>query len=215
MRSRRTSAAPAKPRDEPFVTGNRAAGVIARLRALFSKEVRALEAMDLSEAAREVIALSLSDFQRHRVVLRSELADDLPTITGDRIQLQQVILNLLHNATDAMSNVHDRHRRLLIRTERESAGRVRLTVRDDGVGLDPQAMNKLFDAFYTTKSSGMGIGLSISRSIIDRHGGRLWAEPNDGPGAAFSFSIPCDAGSVADGDSAMTARGQATDTKVS
>ena len=146
--------------------------------------------MDLNEVTREVIALSLSDLQRNRVVLQSELAEDLPAITGDRIQLQQVILNLLRNASDAMVDVHDRPRQLLIRTEREDGDRVRVSVRDAGVGVDPQSMNKLFDAFYTTKSDGMGIGLSVSRSIIERHHGRLWAEPNDGPGATFSFSIP-------------------------
>ena len=113
-----------------------------------------------------------------------------PTITGDRIQLQQVILNLLRNASDAMVGVDDRPRQLLIRTERENGDRVRVSVRDAGVGVDPRSMNKLFDSFYTTKSEGMGVGLSVSRSIIERHHGRLWAEPNDGPGATFSFSIP-------------------------
>jgi PAS domain S-box-containing protein len=170
--------------------GNRAADVVTRLRALFSKKDLTLEPLDLNEATREVIALSSSDLQRNRVILQSELADDLPAITGDRIQLQQVILNLLRNASDAMVGVRDRPRRLLIRTERESADRVRLTVRDAGVGLDRQSMDKLFDAFYTTKSGGMGIGLSVSRSIVEGHHGRLWAEPNDGPGASFLFSLP-------------------------
>ena len=170
--------------------GNRASDVITRLRALFSKKEFTLESLDLNEATREVIALSLSELQRNRVVLQSELADDLPNVTGDRIQLQQVILNLLRNASDAMVDVHDRPRQLLIRTEREDGDRVRVSVRDAGVGVDAQSMNKLFDAFYTTKSDGMGIGLSVSRSIIERHHGRLWAEPNDGPGATFSFSIP-------------------------
>jgi signal transduction histidine kinase len=123
-------------------------------------------------------------------VLQSDLADELPTVTGDRIQLQQVVLNLLRNASDAMMGVDDRPRQLLIRTQRDSPDRVRVTVRDAGVGLDRQSMDKLFDAFYTTKSGGMGIGLSVSRSIVERHQGRLWAEPNDGPGATFSFSIP-------------------------
>ena len=150
-----------------------------------------LEPLDLNEATREVVALSLSELQRNRIVLQSEFADDLPTITGDRIQLQQVMLNLLRNASDAMVAVDDRPRQLLIRTERDEGDRVRLTVRDAGVGLDPQSMSKLFDAFYTTKTDGMGIGLSVSRSIIERHQGRLWAEPNDdGPGATFSFWIP-------------------------
>ena len=170
--------------------GNRASDVITRLRALFSKKELTLEPLDLNEATREVIALSLGDLQRGRVALQSELASDLPTITGDRIQLQQVILNLLRNALDAMADVHDRSRHLLIRTERENGDRVRVSVRDAGVGVDRQSMNKLFDAFYTTKSDGMGIGLSVSRSIVARHHGRLWVEPNDGPGATFSFSIP-------------------------
>jgi signal transduction histidine kinase len=170
--------------------GNRASDVITRLRALFSTEEFTLELLDLNEATREVIALSLSDLERNRVVLQSKLAEDLPTITADRIQLQQVILNLLRNASDAMVDVDDRPRRLLLRTEREDGDRVRVSVRDVGVGVDPQNVNKLLDAFYTTKSDGMGIGLSVSRSIIERHHGHLWAEPNDGPGATFSFSIP-------------------------
>jgi PAS domain S-box-containing protein len=174
--------------------GNRAADVITRLRALFSKKEFTLESLDLNEAAREVVALSLSDLQRNRIVLRSEFADDLPLITGDRIQLQQVMLNLLRNASDAMVGVDDRPRHVLIRTERDQGDRVRLTVRDAGVGLDPQTMSKLFDAFYTTKAEGMGIGLSVSRSIIERHHGRLWAEPNQvSPGATFSFWIPSQA----------------------
>jgi PAS domain S-box-containing protein len=169
---------------------NRASDVITRVRALFSKKEFTLEPLDLNDATREVIALSSSDLQRNRVTLQAEFADDLPTITGDRVQLQQVILNLLRNASDAMAGVDDRPRHLLVRTQRESADRVRLTVRDAGVGIDPRNRGKLFDAFYTTKSGGMGIGLSVSRSIIERHDGRLWAEENDGPGAAFSFSIP-------------------------
>ena len=177
---------------------NRASDVITRLRALFSQEDLTLELLDLNEVTREVIALSLSDLQGNRVALQSELAEDLPPITGDRIQLQQVVLNLLRNASDAMVDVHDRPRLLLIRTKREDGDRVRLSVRDAGVGVDPQSMHKLLDAFYTTKSDGMGIGLSISRSIIERHRGRLWAEPNDGPGATFSFSIPTDPESVMD-----------------
>ena len=171
--------------------GNRASDVITRLRALFTKKEFTLETLDLNEAAREVVALSLSELQRNRIVLQSEFADDLPLITGDRIQLQQVMLNLLRNASDAMAGVDDRPRHLLIRTERDEGDRVRLTVRDAGVGLDPQTLNKLFDAFFTTKADGMGIGLSVSRSIIERHHGRLWAEPNDvSPGATFSFWIP-------------------------
>src|SRR5262249_38303495 len=131
------------------------------------------------------------------VILQSELADDLPPVTCDRIQVQQVFLNLLRNASEAMLGVEGRPRQLLIKTERENGDYVRVTVRDAGVGLDPQIRDKLFDAFATTKSGGMGIGLSVSRSIIERHHGRLWAEPNDGPGATFSFSIPLGPASVA------------------
>jgi signal transduction histidine kinase len=139
-----------------------------------------------------VVALLLSELQRNRVMLQSELAHDLPAVTGDRVQLQQVILNLLRNASDAMVDVHDRPRHLLISTEREDGDHVRLSVRDNGVGVDPQDIDKLLDAFYTTKSDGMGIGLSVSRSIVERHHGLLWAEPNDGPGVTFSISIPTD-----------------------
>jgi signal transduction histidine kinase len=178
--------------------GNRASDVITRLRALFSKGKLTLELLDLNEATRELMALSLSDLERNRVVLQLELAENIPAITADRIQLQQVILNLLRNASDAMVDVHDRPRQLLIKTEQEDGDRVRVSVRDAGVGVDPQRVNKLLDPFYTTKSDGMGIGLSVSRSIIERHHGRLWAELNDGPGATFSFSIPCSQESVTD-----------------
>jgi PAS domain S-box-containing protein len=170
--------------------GSRASDVITRLRALFTKKDYSVETMDLNESTGEVIALSLSELRRNQVIIRQELADDLPPVTGDRVQLQQVILNLVLNASEAMRDVDDRPRLLVIRTERDEHDHVRLSVRDAGVGFDPQAMSRLFDAFYTTKSGGMGIGLSVSRSIIERHQGRLWATPNDGPGATFAFSIP-------------------------
>jgi len=170
--------------------GNRASDVITRLRALFSKKDSIAERVDLNDATREVIALSLSEFQRNRVILRYELADDLPLVTGDRVQLQQVILNLLRNGSDAMNTVQNRPRELLVRTERDEGDGALLSVKDAGIGFDPQSMGKLFQAFYTTKNDGMGIGLSVSRSIIEQHDGRLWATPNDGPGATFSFSIP-------------------------
>jgi signal transduction histidine kinase len=178
--------------------GNRASDVITRLRSLFSKKEFHLEPLDLNEATREVIALSLSELQRNRVIVQSDLADDLPLITGDRVQLQQVLMNLLLNASDAMVGVNDRPRHLLIRTESEGGDHVRATVRDAGVGIERQGMDKVFDAFYTTKSGGMGIGLSVSRSIVERHRGRLWVEPNDGPGATFAFSIPSNLDRIAD-----------------
>jgi signal transduction histidine kinase len=170
--------------------GNRASEVIARLRALFTKREPTPELVDLNEATREVIALSAGDLQRNRVILRQEFADDLPPVAGDRVQLQQVILNLLLNASDAMSGIEDRPRHLTISTARDDDDRLRVVVRDSGVGLDPEIADRLFEAFYTTKSSGMGIGLSVSRSIIERHQGRIWGARNDGPGATFSFSIP-------------------------
>jgi signal transduction histidine kinase len=114
----------------------------------------------------------------------------LPSVLGDRIQIQQVILNLLRNGSDAMSAVDDRPRELLIKTECDDSNGVRLSVKDSGVGIDSEIEKKLFEAFYTTKGDGMGIGLSVSRSIVERHQGRLWAIRNQGPGATFLFSIP-------------------------
>jgi signal transduction histidine kinase len=168
----------------------RASEVIKRLRALFCKKGVTYESLDLNEATREVVALSLSELERNKVMVRTELAGELPPIQGDRIQLQQVILNLLLNASDAMGGIDDRPRQIVIRTERDDEDRVQVSVRDTGVGFGPQGADRLFDAFYTTKSNGMGIGLSVSRSIIESHEGRLWATPNDGPGSTFSFSIP-------------------------
>ena len=170
--------------------GNRASDVITRLRTLFSRKEVNLELVDLNEATREVIALSLSELQRNQVVVRHELADELPPVQGDRIQLQQVILNLFRNASDAMSIVDDRPRQLSITTASDNE-HVRLTVKDTGVGFGSEVADRLFESFYTTKQDGMGIGLSISRSIIQAHHGRLWAAINDGPGSTFGFSIPC------------------------
>ena len=141
-----------------------------------------------------MIELCQSEFQRNQVVFQPELAEDLPPVVGDRTQLQQVILNLLRNALEAMGDVHARPRQLMIRTGRESAGTVSLRVRDVGCGLEPESIDKLFEAFYTTKSGGMGVGLSVSHSIIQRYQGRIWAEPNNGPGATFVFSIPVSEG---------------------
>jgi signal transduction histidine kinase len=168
----------------------RASEVVKRLLALFCKKRPTSESLDLNEATREVVALSSSELERNKVIVQTELVGELP-VQGDRVQLQQVILNLVLNASDAMSGVDDRPRQLVIRTERDEEDRVRLSVQDTGVGFAPQEVDRLFDAFYTTKSDGMGIGLSVSRCIIESHKGRLWATPNDGPGATFSFSIPC------------------------
>jgi signal transduction histidine kinase len=170
--------------------GNRASDVIARLRALFRKKEVVTEAIDLNEATREVIALSSQDLQRRGISLQTDLDDNLPAVSGDRVQLQQVILNLVLNASDALRAVDDRPRQIFVQTRCDDDGAARLSVRDSGVGVGTESLNKLFDAFYTTKADGMGIGLSVSRSIIESHHGRLWCEPNSGPGAMFAFSLP-------------------------
>ena len=169
---------------------NRASELIARLRALFSRKSVTTEPVDLTEATREVLALLLNELQRNRVVVRADFADDPPLVSGDRIQLQQVIANLLRNASEAMNTVDDRPRLLCIAIRPHPGDQVCLSVADAGVGLDSEGMDRLFQPFYTTKTEGMGIGLSVSRSIIESHQGRLWATPNEGPGATFSFSIP-------------------------
>jgi signal transduction histidine kinase len=169
---------------------NRATEIIQRLRAMFTTKPTTTELADLNELAREVIALSMGELRRAGVLLETEFAEELPRIRADRVQLQQVILNLLLNAGDAMAGIEDRPRTLLVGTGLHDGGSVRLLVRDSGTGIDPEKIGRLFEAFYTTKPKGMGIGLSISRSIIERHNGRLWAENNAGPGATFSFSIP-------------------------
>ena len=169
---------------------DRAAEVVSRLRSLFSGRTARSSGVDLNEAAAEVVTLLSSDLQRNGVLVQTSFAEDLPLITADRVQLQQVILNLLRNASDAMSNVDDRQRLAVISTGRDGPDRVRLSVSDSGIGFDAQNAQRLFQAFYTTKEGGMGMGLSVSRSIIESHYGRLWAECPDGTGATFAFSIP-------------------------
>ena len=159
---------------------------------MFTAKAPTMEAFDLNDAAREVITLSAGEIKRGRVLLQTKFADDLPLISADRVQMQQVILNLLLNAIDAMAEVGDRPRTLLVETDLQGAGGVKLSVRDSGTGVDTDTVEKLFQAFYTTKEHGMGVGLSICRSIIEGHGGHLWANANeDGPGATFAFELPC------------------------
>lgn len=168
--------------------GKRASDVIARVRALSRKTLAEREQLDMNETIRAVVALAQGEVRRSRVALRTDLAGDLAPVVGDRVQLQQVVLNLIMNGIEAMSDVRDRPRMLVIRTEQE-ADRVRVTVQDSGTGLDAESAGRIFDAFYTTKHGGLGMGLSISRSIVESHGGRLWAVPNDGPGASFQFTV--------------------------
>jgi C4-dicarboxylate-specific signal transduction histidine kinase len=171
--------------------GNRASEVIARLRALFDNRSANTEPVDLNEVAREVISLLLSEVRRKKIRLGVELADDLPIVVCDRVQIQQVIMNLIRNACDALSRVSDRPRTLIVRSDSDD-GSVGLSVCDVGTGFDREAADRLFDAFYTTKESGMGIGLSVSQSIIKSHGGELSAMLNEGPGATFTFRLPRD-----------------------
>ena len=138
----------------------------------------------------EVIALTRSELRSNGTSLRTRLAHGLPLVPGDRIQLQQVMLNLILNAIEAMSGSSEAARELLIRTEQDGPDGVLVAVEDSGPGLKPESLDRLFDAFYTTKSSGMGMGLSICRSIIEAHGGRVWATPNLPHGAAFQFTLP-------------------------
>jgi PAS domain S-box-containing protein len=170
--------------------GKRAGEVIARIRALTTKAPAAKERLDLNEAIREVAAFVGDELRKNRVAVRTEFAPDLLPVLGDRVQLQQVVLNLVMNGIQAMSSVEERPRELIVRTQNDDAGQVRVTVQDSGIGLDPQSLERMFDAFYTTKHGGMGMGLSISRSIIQNHGGKLWAVANDGPGISVQFTIP-------------------------
>ena len=169
--------------------GKRTGNVISRLRSLFKKTGGAKDRLDLNEIIAEVVILTESETWRNKVVLRKELAAELPPVLGDRVQLQQVLVNLILNAIEAMAPVEDRERVLLLRTQPDETRQVRVTVQDSGIGFDPQNAERIFNAFHTTKASGMGMGLSISRSIVESHGGRLWAMLNDGPGATFQFTI--------------------------
>jgi PAS domain S-box-containing protein len=173
--------------------GHRAGEIIARIRALAKKAPARKEWLDINQTIREVIALAHSEVQRGGVSLETRLSDDvhyLPLISADRVQLQQVILNLFVNAIEAMSEVDNGARELLVYSGTAESQRVLVAVRDSGPGLDPKTLDRLFDAFYTTKPQGMGMGLAISRSIIEAHGGRLWATTNQGRGATFQFTLP-------------------------
>ncbi len=165
--------------------GNRAAEVIARLRALFAKRDAASELVNLNEAIQEVVALTRDEARKHRVVLTTEMAEPLPSVVGDRVQLQQVAMNLILNAVEAMSDVEDRARRAIVRTRTDGPGRVRIEVEDSGAGIDPGALERIFEPFYTSKHGGMGMGLSIARTIVESHGGQLSASSTAGRGATF------------------------------
>ena len=146
--------------------------------------------MVVNDAVREVLELARSEAAKKGVSIQMEVGQGLPLVRGDRVQLQQVILNLMMNAIEAMSSVSEGVRELRIGTETEAAGGVRVTVRDTGPGLDPANLDRVFDRFYTTKANGLGMGLAICRSIVEAHGGRMWAAVNEPRGAAFQFTLP-------------------------
>ncbi len=174
--------------------GSRAGEVIGRIRAMVRKSPPRRDTLNINETIMEVIALIRSEVQRNCISLRTELSNDLPLVPGDRIQLQQVVLNLIVNAIEAMSGVSHLQRELSVASVQDGSNGVLVTVRDSGTGLDRTSLDRLFEAFYTTKADGMGMGLAISRTIIEAHGGQLWAAPNEPQGAIFRFRLPTDGG---------------------
>ena len=170
--------------------GKRAGDVLGRIRALIKKVPPRHDRLDINDTILEVIELTRSELLRNRVSLQTELAQGLPLIRGDRIQLQQIILNLIINAVEAMSDVSEGCASLVISTAEDESNGVLVSVRDSGPGLSPDSLERLFDPFYTTKPGGMGMGLSICRSIIEAHGGRVWAAANVPRGAIFQFTLP-------------------------
>jgi signal transduction histidine kinase len=170
--------------------GNRASDCIDRIRALMKKAPPHKDRLEVNEAVLEVIGLTRNEMAKNGISVRTQLADILPAIQGDRVQLQQVVLNLLINAVDAMSGMSEGVRELLISTAKTDSEGVLVAVRDSGPGLAPEGLERLFEAFYTTKPGGLGMGLSICRSIIEAHQGRLWASANVPRGAVFQFTVP-------------------------
>lgn len=172
---------------------NRAADIIQRIRALIKKADTEKTPLNINDAIREVITLADGEARRNSVAVRTELAEDLPPIVGDRVQLQQVILNLVMNGIEAMSSVADRPRHLLVWSRRHEADHVLVALQDFGNGIEPENLKRIFETFFTTKPQGLGMGLAIARSIIENHGGRLSAVPNEGPGMTFQFALPVQA----------------------
>jgi C4-dicarboxylate-specific signal transduction histidine kinase len=167
----------------------RAADIISRVRLLFEKGTPRQELVDVNEVIQEMIVLLRGEATAYSISVRTELAEDLPPVMGDRTQLQQVLMNLMMNSTDAMKNM-DGTREITIQSQRAEDGQVLISVSDTGVGLPPEKAERIFDAFFTTKPHGTGMGLRISRSIIESHGGRLWAAPNSPRGARLAFTLP-------------------------
>ena len=176
--------------DDIVKDGRRVSEVINRIRALVKKTPTQTDVLNINEVIMETIALTRGEIMKSGITLETDLADNLPSIRGDRVQLQQVVVNLVVNAVDAMSNVDDETRKLQICSKRERDGAISLTARDSGPTLSPETLDRFFEAFYSTKPSGMGIGLSICRSIIEAHGGRIWATANAARGATLHIVLP-------------------------
>jgi C4-dicarboxylate-specific signal transduction histidine kinase len=170
--------------------GTRASSVLVRIRGLLRRGKRLRERLDINDVIREVIALLDGELRRNGASPRTDMPGNLPPVVVDRVLLQQVILNLIMNAIEAMRAVSNRAQVLRIRTEEQPSGSIVVLVQDSGVGIDPKHSSRMFEPFYTTKVEGIGMGLAISRSIIEAHGGRLWAVANDGPGSSFYFTLP-------------------------
>jgi C4-dicarboxylate-specific signal transduction histidine kinase len=170
--------------------GNRASEVIKRIRTLSKKASPHKSPLEINEVIQDVLALIGTELMKNRVVLTCDLKPELPPMTGDRVQLQQVLLNLIMNGIEAMADVSGRARDLVVQSGVDDRGQLLVCVRDSGTGLDAEHLEQVFEAFYTTKTEGVGMGLSISRSIVEAHGGRLWASTNAGPGASFQFTLP-------------------------
>jgi len=169
--------------------GNRASEIIKRIRALLRKSETAKAPVNINQIIEEVVMLTSQEAATKGVTIRTDLAPNMPRVSGDRVQLQQVVLNLVLNGIEAMAPVTDRRRELFIRSSQPAANGVLVTVRATGVGLDQESLERIFDPFYTTKPQGLGMGLAISRSIVEDHGGQLWAVANDGAGTTFEFTL--------------------------
>jgi signal transduction histidine kinase len=170
--------------------GKRAAEIIARIRAFTKRNMEHRERLDLNETIREVLPLVGDEAKKTGVSIRTSLMDEFVPVTGDRVHLQQVVLNLVMNALEAMNSITDRARELVISSRDDNQDHVEVTIQDSGIGLDADQRDRIFEAFYTTKPTGMGMGLAITRSILQAHCGRLWATANDGPGTTFHFTLP-------------------------
>ena len=175
--------------------GHRTNEVIASIREMFGKNPREKAPVNVNALIGDVLALMQAELESHQVALHTGMLDGLPDVMAERVQLQQVLLNLIMNGVDAMSSVTGRERRLTIKSEIQDMQEVRIAVEDSGTGIDPSHMDRIFDPFFTTKPHGMGMGLSICRSIIESHGGRLWAVPHDPHGTTFYVELPVRAAS--------------------